>query len=211
MQTYVETSTNKWLMKDGHILDTEITRNKFNFMLGVSKPKAIFEIGFGGGHSARLWLDLHKDNPDFRLHSIDICENEYTEILARELEEEDSRFTFQKADSADLVGKDLEGYDLLFIDGAYTQDYARNDLLLGVEGKIPYMLVNNYRFEVSEGEERYASAVNSVIGDIEYKYAFFSRWLNYEHSTGINRFRLIMSYKMSLRLDKKDRNRMSKE
>lgn len=194
MQTYVETSTNKWLMKEGHILDTDITRLKFNYILRTTKAKSVFEIGFNGGHSARLWLDLMKDDPDFRLHSVDICQHEYTEEIARELEEKDPRFTFQKIDSADLIGKDLEGYDLLFIDGEHSEDGVRNDLLLGAEAKIGYMLVDDYNFDVSEGEARVASATNSVVGDIGYPYCFFGKWLHYECTAGTNRMRLIIAY-----------------
>ena len=168
MQTYVETSTNKWLMKEGHILDTDITRLKFNYILRTTKAKSVFEIGFNGGHSARLWLDLMKDDPDCRLHSVDICQHEYTEEIARELEKTDSRFTFTKANSNDLIGKDLEGYDLLFIDGEHSEDGVRNDLLLGAEAKIDYMLVDDYNFDVSEGEARVRplQTVLSVILDI---------------------------------------------
>lgn len=195
MATYVETSTNKWEMKEGHILDTDITRKKFNYILNRTQPKSIVEIGFNGGHSARLWLDLMKDDPDFRLLSIDICNHEYTEEIARELEEEDSRFTFMKADSNDLTGDDIRDYDLLFIDGEHSEEGVRNDLFLGEEAKMKYILVDNYNFDVSPGEARVASAVNSIIGDIAFKYAFFGKWLHYDCTAGSNRMRLIVSMK----------------
>jgi hypothetical protein len=194
METYVETSTNKWLMKEGHLLDTEITRKKFNFILKTTKAKSIFEIGFNGGHSARLWLDLKKDDPDFRLHSVDICNHEYTEEIARELEKQDTRFTFTKIDSNDLNGEDLSDYDLLFIDGDHSEDGVRNDMLLGAEAKMPYMLIDDYNLNATRTDVRIASTVNSIVGDVNFKYAFHGKWLHYDCTGGTNAMRMITSY-----------------
>lgn len=190
MATYVETSTNKWKLKEGHLLDTEITRIKFQHILDRTKAKSVFEIGFNGGHSSRLWLDLGVEN----LHSIDICKHEYTEEIARELEQKDSRFKFTKIDSNDVNAEMLNGCDLLFVDGSHEEEDVRNDLLLGAEAKVPYILVDDYNRNKSEQSVRIASCVDSIVGDLEYKYSYFGRELHYECSDGINRMRLLIAY-----------------
>lgn len=190
MATYVETSTNKWEMKEGHLLDTEITRLKFRHILGKTRAKRIFEIGFNGGHSARLWLELGAEH----VHSIDICKHEYTEDIARELEKTDSRFTFTKIDSNDLDEEALEGYDLLFIDGDHDPETVRNDLLLGAGAGIGYMLIDDYNFPNTPQEARVGPIVNSIVGDLGFRYCFWGRALHYDCSHGPNKMRLTIAY-----------------
>lgn len=194
MKTYVETSTNKWEMKEGHVLDTEMTRTKFRWVFDRVKPKKIFEIGFNGGHSARMFLEMFRGDPDFRVHSVDICNHEYTEEIARELEKEDPRFSFQKISSHDLIGEDIKGYDLLFIDGDHTEEGVRNDLFLGAEADIPYMLVDDYNHKEDRWNGRIGATVDSIVGDIGFRHCYFGSTLHYEATGGINKMRLIIAY-----------------
>lgn len=191
MKTYVETSTNKWEMQEGHILDTEITRKKFNNVLNEKSYgtiKRVFEIGFNGGHSARMWLDLGAEH----VHSVDICEHPYVEEIARELEEQDSRFTFQKIDSNDLVGEDLKGYDLLFVDGDHSEEGVRNDVFLGEEAEIPFILIDDYNHREDKWNGRIGACVDSIVGDIFFKYAWFGSTLHYDATGGTNKMRLMI-------------------
>ena len=211
MSKVADGSGNVYTMAEGHVIDTEITRKKFKHMLNCSRAKSVFEIGFNGGHSARLMLDIMKDDPDFRLHSVDICQHEYTEPLARQLEKRDPRFTFQKADSKDLLGSDLHGYDMLFIDGDHTEDGVRNDLLLALESGIGYILIDDYNYEQNPQCARIAAAVDSFVGDIQHKLCFFGKPLHYECSDGENKMRLCIAYSHVHLHDKITRNHFKKQ
>ena len=168
---------------EGHILDTEMTRQKFKHILDSSGAKRIFEIGFNAGNSARLWLDLGVEH----IQSIDICKWDYTEGRAHELMQEDARFKFRKMDSANLEESDLDGYDLLFVDGDHATEAVRNDILLGASAKIPYILVDDYNSSGWNGRIR--ECVDNVIRQIEYVWA--DQTLHYDSTGGINRMRLM--------------------
>lgn len=179
-------------MQEGHILnDDEMTLKKFNHILKLARyPKSIFEIGFNGGHSARMWLEFYKDDPDFRLHSVDICNHEYTEVIAKELEEKDPRFTFTKMSSFDLEVEQMQGYELLFVDGDHSAEGIRNDILLGNYSKIPYILIDDYKHRGHH--HQIGDTADSIIGNLNFPYCWFGKKLHYNATDGINRMRLAM-------------------
>lgn len=179
-----------------YTLDSEISIKKINHILTKRiHGNRVFEIGFGAGHLSRLILELMKDDPDFRLHSIDICEEPYVEKIAIALQRKDPRFTFQKYDSSEYPSEDLKPYDLLIIDGGKDEDSVRNDLLLGMEAKVKYMLVFDYDFEPDEEGNRIGAAVGSFVGDIDHKYTFFGPHLHIERNSKTIAVRLLVAYK----------------
>ena len=191
IETYIETPTQRWKMQEGHIMPTPMTYSKFKNVLDFCKPTKIFEIGFNGGHSARMWLELMKDNRDFRLNSIDICMHEYTEPVARFLEECDSRFSFTRMSSFDLTPDDLDGYDLIFVDGAHTFEGISKDLDLVLRANVPYVLVDDYKHRgdhASIGE-----CVDALVQDPDSPYYFYGPVRHYEAtSTKPNKMRLLI-------------------
>lgn len=130
-------------MNEGHVHDCDQTRRKFNLVMQVcNRPEKLFEIGFQGGHSTRMLLDMF---PDMKIHSIDICEYDYTERLGNELAEENENFTFQNISSFDLTVDDLEGYDAVFIDGGHDESSVDNDIQLCIDANIRYIIVDDYK------------------------------------------------------------------
>lgn len=129
-------------MECGHQIDTPKTKLKFDTVLNHVKPRRIFEIGFNGGHSARRWLDYE---PLLRLHSVDYCRFDYTRPIAEIMLQEYGKFSFQEIDSLNLTPEDVKGYDLLFVDGDHTSKYVTNDVMLGINAKVPWILVDDYK------------------------------------------------------------------
>lgn len=192
IETYIETPTQRWKMQEGHIMPTPMTYSKFKNILDFcNNPKKIFEIGFNGGHSARMWLDLMKDEKDFHLHSIDICMHEYTEPVARHLEESDSRFKFTRMSSFDLTPEDIEGYELIFVDGAHSYEGISKDLDLVLRANIPYVLVDDYKH--NGWHAPIGDCVDELVQDPDSPYYFFGPVRHYEAtSTKPNKMRLLI-------------------
>lgn len=135
-------------MNEGHIHDCPQTRKKFNIVMEVcNRPEKLFEIGFQGGHSTRMLLDMF---PDMKIHSIDICEYDYTERLGNELAEENENFTFQNISSFDLTVDDLQGYDAVFVDGGHDELSVENDIQLCIDANIRYIIVDDYKKNFKE-------------------------------------------------------------
>lgn len=211
MDTYVNSSISKYKISEGHLVPSDMTYTKFGHMLKKSHAKSVFEIGFNAGHSARLFLDLKRDDPDFRLHSIDIGEHDYVEPLMKELAEQDPRFSYQIIDSQELEPEDLEGYDLLFIDGSHeTQDF-RNDITLGIVAKVPFILIDDYSL-TGKFKRNVRLVADYIIADIGCKYNWYGSPLHYECTGGPNQIRLAISYDACDRLGEKyiDFSAMSK-
>lgn len=170
-------------VKEGHILDTPKTREVFKHILQLGNIRRVFEIGFNSGHSARLWLDLGVEH----LQSIDNCQHEYTEYVARDLEIETPRFSFNKISSHQLNPKELQGYDLLFIDGDHSKMGIQNDFWLGQEAQIPYILFDDY---VDYGwQARCGGWIDRIINSQE-NYTWCSDTYRYDASGGINQMRM---------------------
>jgi hypothetical protein len=170
-------------MMEGHILDTPKTRKVFKHILQLGNIKRVFEIGFNGGHSARMWLDLGVEH----LHSIDICQYDYTEHVARDLEIETPRFAFTKASSYELNYKELKGYDLLFIDGDHSQAGILNDFWVGQEAEIPYILFDDY---VHTGWlARCGDWIDQIMHSQD-DYTWCSDTYQYDSTGGINQMRM---------------------
>ena len=211
MNTYAESSIGKYKVTEGHLLPTSLTRKKFKNVLDVTRATSVFEIGFNAGHSARMWLDLRKDDPNFRVHSIDIGQHYYTLPLMEELAEQDPRFTYEIIDSQDLEPEQVEGYDMLFIDGSHEPDILRSDVILGSLAGVKYMLVDDYN---SRGGFKYTvrKTVNSIVGDTAFKYCWYSKnVLHYESTGGISQMRLALSYKAWKRHTPKEHDGFAKQ
>lgn len=194
METYVNSSISKYKIAEGHLVPSDMTRTKFESMLKRSNAKSVFEIGFNAGHSARLFLDIMKDDPYFRLHSIDIGEHDYVEPLMKELAEQDSRFTYQIIDSQELEMEDVDGYDMLFIDGSHDKDDFRNDLILGIVAQVPFILIDDYS-KTGKFKRNVRLIADYVLADIGCKYNWVGKALHYESTGGSNMIRLAGSYK----------------
>ena len=179
----------KHVIREGHVVDTDITREKFDWVLRRTEAKSVFEIGFNGGHSSRLWLYLRKDDPDFRLKSIDIGLHKYTKPIAEELMEADSRFTYEEKDSRLLTSEDLEGYDLLFIDGDHSVEGVTFDLIAGINANVPYILVDDYNSRGWQG--RLKETVDDIERREDIPYTWIVDKIHYDSTNGINRMRLM--------------------
>ena len=132
-------------MKEGHLAVNEFTRKKLETVLNFCrKPEKMFEIGFQAGHSTRMFLELF---PEMEVHSIDICEYDFTEELGRKLEEEFPNFTFTNKNSHDLTTEDLDGYEFVFVDGGHDEETVENDIGIAIKSNIPFILVDDYSLQ----------------------------------------------------------------
>ena len=211
MRSVVVISGEEIVTEEPRTRDSEITRRKLELMLHRTRAKRVFEIGFGEGSLARILLDMKKDDPDFRVHSIDKCEYAYVEKVAIALNNKDERFTFQKYDSNEYDARILKDYDLLIIDGAKDEETLRNDLLLGIESKIDYMLVMEYDFQYNDVGARVGACINSFVGDVDHKVAFFGQPLHIERNKGTSACRLILNYNARKKHSPREQDLMKKQ
>jgi hypothetical protein len=129
-------------MVEGHVGNYRPTINKFKKLFDLLDVKSLFEIGFQGGHSARIFLSLRPD--DFHMHSIDICQYGYEAGLAEDLMIEDRRFSFTNMSSRELMPEDLKDYDMIFLDGDLTEPNIEEDINLCVDSNVKYIVVDDY-------------------------------------------------------------------
>lgn len=127
------------IVGEGHILHTDRSKKAIRTILDITQARYVFEIGFNAGHSAKLFL-----NQGVNVKSIDIGYHPYTVDCARKLYQQHPRqFKFEQADSRQIGSEELEGFDLVFIDGNHHDDGLLNDLELALEAGNRWILVDD--------------------------------------------------------------------
>jgi len=101
---------------------------EFGTYLGISTTQLALNVA---GENSIFTLDLPEDDPRVRLHIADADEAALTAIrnkgrlIPADLR---SKITFLKKDSAEFDESPYTGtMDLIFVDGAHSADYVRND------------------------------------------------------------------------------------
>ena len=100
------------------------------YLHNISKNKNnILEIGFNAGHSSEIFLNSNKNS---KVTSVDEGSHDYIEYgfnyLSRKFK---NRLTLHIIDSAKIKSaiNKKEIFDLIFIDGFHSYEYAKNDIL----------------------------------------------------------------------------------
>jgi predicted O-methyltransferase YrrM len=107
--------------------------------LDITRAKRILEIGFGVGCSSVMFMELSTHT---QVTSIDITSEKQALAAADMIKFRfPKRFKFINEDSrfVKLIGQ----WDLIYIDGNHTHEYARSDIALGKELGIPYFLLDD--------------------------------------------------------------------
>lgn len=106
-------------------------------IVGIIKPKSIFEIGFNCGHSSSMWLNL--SNAD--VFSCDISKKKETLHGASTLwAEYGDRFTYCDRNDEFFIGYLKErDFDVCFVDGGHLYEDVIADIDLCLELNIPYI------------------------------------------------------------------------
>lgn len=163
--------------EEGHVLDTALTRTKFQAVLDYCTPSKILEIGFGRGDSAEIFLAL---DSTLELESVDVCKWSYTSAAGQALAAANSRFTFTQADSANLVASDYDDVDLIFIDGDHNLDAVQRDVRWAGSTGVQYILIDDY---MDKWFQHNVKKLVDVIVDTPFPYQYVNEWV-YDSSDG---------------------------
>ena len=162
---------------EGHVLNTALTRKKFQKVLDYCTPSKILEIGFNRGDSAEIFLAL---DSTVEVESVDSCKWGYTSAAGQALAAANSRFTFTESDSKDLVASDYTDVDLIFIDGSHKADDVQHDVRWAGEAGIQYLLIDDY---MDKWFEFNVKKLVDIIVDTPFPYQYVNEWV-YDSSDG---------------------------
>jgi hypothetical protein len=124
---------------EGHTLITQRTINMWHEIYDLTKAERMLEIGFYNGDTAGLALSR-----GLEVHSIDIGMHDCTEKTMKSFLHTFSRFTYEIRDSKTCRSEEYANYDLLFVDGDHSTLGVLNDILLGVNAGIKWIVVDDY-------------------------------------------------------------------
>jgi methyltransferase family protein len=111
--------------------DEDHVRKRINLSRVSSLSRSFLEIGLNGGHSALLLL---YSNPQLILHSVDICDHEYTKHAADFLKcTFKYRFQFTAGDSREVlptmfIEQPALRFDCFHIDGGHRAELVTADI-----------------------------------------------------------------------------------
>lgn len=122
---------------EGGQLHTARTINMVETIIHMTGAKRVLEIGFNTGESAKAFLDCGA-----YVHSIDIGEHHYVEQCGHLMKSMyGDMFDLTIKNSRDLTVDEVDGYDLIFIDGDHRA--PQYDLELASKAQIPWILFDD--------------------------------------------------------------------
>lgn len=146
-----------WLPDDGgtgHMPPSTEVINFWKKVKEITNFKTLVEIGFNAGHSSAIMLSLFDD---IKIQSYDIGQFDITEkngIIVRN--RFPNRFELTIKDSTTIEPKELNGADILFIDGGHDIDIVRVDALTFLKTDIKYCVLDDMQNDgVKEAYRRY--------------------------------------------------------
>jgi len=145
-------------------------------VIEIVRPAHIFEIGFGAGASASMFLGLRPEVK--RVLSVDWTTNDHVIQAARSMERRYApRFRFVSRDSGTLTAQEvMEGLnyaspDLVFIDGDHEHDAVARDILLAKSLATRWILLDDWW-------PKFGPGVQSAWSQEGRGYALHSQWGN---------------------------------
>jgi len=125
----------------GHMVANEEVISFWKNVKQKTDFKSIFEIGFNAGHSSSIILSLFDD---VIVHSFDICMFDITKRNAKVVKNKfKDRFSFYEKNSMYLKPNEVDGYDVIFIDGSHDLPYIQNDLNLAFLSDVKYAIIDD--------------------------------------------------------------------
>lgn len=125
----------------GHMVVNEDVLKFWKDVKHKTDFKSLFEIGFNAGHSSSIILSLFED---VSVDSHDICMFSITKENAKLVKNKfKDRFHFYEKNSMNLKASDLNGYDILFIDGSHDLPYIQNDLNLALFSDVKHVIIDD--------------------------------------------------------------------
>lgn len=128
-------------------------------IVGIVKPKSIFEIGLNMGWSSAMWLELS----DAEVVSCDISYKDETIEAAKFLELKYPRFKYVNRLEDAFAGAINKKFDLAFIDGGHLFDDVVADLQLCIDLNIPFFAMDDWLPDYGQVQD----AVNSFGDKLE--------------------------------------------
>ena len=103
--------------------------------------KKLVEIGFNAGHSASILLSLFDD---VSVQSYDIGQFDITHSNGKLVKEKfGDRFSLKITDSLKITTGEVNGADILFIDGGHDFPIVSGDINLWERSDIPYVIIDD--------------------------------------------------------------------
>jgi hypothetical protein len=137
-----------WLPDNGGTGHMPPSEDVINFWKSVKEKtnfKTLVEIGFNAGHSSSIMLTLFDD---IKIKSYDIGQFDITKkngIIVKE--KFGDRFDLKITDSKYLTYGEINGSDLLFIDGGHDYPIVSGDISLWEGSNVPYVVIDDLQNE----------------------------------------------------------------
>lgn len=113
-------------------------------IVGIVKPKNIFEIGFNMGWSSAMWLELAEES---KITSCDISYKDETILASKILSEKyPSRFFYvNRLEKENFEKATLsKNFDMSFIDGGHLLNDVVDDINLCIDLNIPFFAMDDW-------------------------------------------------------------------
>lgn len=149
-----------WLPDDGgtgHMSNSPEVINFWKKVKEITNFKKMTEIGFNAGHSSAIILSVFEDTS---ITSYDIGQFDVTlsngKILKKKFKD---RFDLLIKDSTRLIPEEINGQDILFIDGGHDYPIVKSDLNLFLNSDIKYVVIDDLQNQ----------GVKKAFGEISYR------------------------------------------
>ena len=133
-----------WLPDDGgtgHMPPSDEVIQFWSTVKEKTNFKRLVEIGFNAGHSSSILLSLFDD---ITIQSYDIGQFDITHSNAKLVKEKfGDRFNLKITDSLKITTGEVNGADILFIDGGHDYPIVSGDIDLWEKSDIPYVIVDD--------------------------------------------------------------------
>lgn len=133
-----------WLPDTGGTGHMPPSADVINFWSAVKEKtnfKTFVEIGFNAGHSSSILLSLFND---ITIKSFDIGQFDVTVENSRIVKEKfGDRFDLTIKDSLTITKEEINGSDLLFIDGGHDYPIVSGDINLWKQSDMPYVVIDD--------------------------------------------------------------------
>ena len=133
-----------WLPDDGgtgHMPPSDAVINFWTDVKRLTDFKKLVEIGFNAGHSSSIILSLFDD---VTIQSYDIGQFDITHkngIIVKD--RFGDRFDLDITDSLKITTGEVNGSDILFIDGGHDYQFVSGDIDLWRNSDIPYVIIDD--------------------------------------------------------------------
>lgn len=133
-----------WLPDDGgtgHMPASQEVIDFWKKVKEITNFKSLVEIGFNAGHSSSILLTLFDD---ISIQSYDIGQFDITHSNGKIVKEKfGDRFSLEITDSLKITTGEVNGADILFIDGGHDYPIVSGDIDLWQKSDIPYVIIDD--------------------------------------------------------------------